>query len=136
MPADEHGEGAGVFLTALDLTRVPDAQEGPAASEKALFQLSDASGRVAFERVSPPALSTLSPSDAFVLDDTANHASPAVYVWVGSGASLTERRLALQYGQWYLYQQKRGAGRAAYAVQIVKMHEGQETDAFLSAIGA
>ncbi|EIW59129.1 fragmin60 [Trametes versicolor FP-101664 SS1] len=134
--AYEHGEGAGVLLTALGLTRVPDAQEGPAASEKALLQLSDASGQVTFERVAPPAFSTLSSSDAFVLDDTANHASPAVYVWVGSGASLTERRLALQYGQWYLYQKKRGAGRAAYAAQIVKMHEGQETDAFLSAIGA
>ncbi|KAI0632316.1 fragmin60 [Trametes polyzona] len=134
---NEHGEGAGVFLAALGLSSVPDPQELAATDgDTALFRLSDASGEVAFERVSPPTFSTFSSSDAFVLDNTTDRVSPAVYVWVGRGASLTERRLALQYGQWYLYQHKQGGGRAAYATQIVKMHEGQETDAFLSAIGA
>ncbi|KAI8994198.1 fragmin60 [Trametes punicea] len=132
--ADEHGDGAGIFLSALNLERVPSAPE-PATSEAALYRLSDASGVVTFERVSPPALSTLSSEDAFVLDDSANRASQAVYVWIGRNASLAERRLALQYGQHYLYKHKQGAGRDAYARHIVKMQEGQETDAFLGAMG-
>ncbi|KAH9847944.1 fragmin60 [Lenzites betulinus] len=135
---DENGQGAGVFLAALDLAAVHDAPHVSVSSESstALFRLSDESGEVLFEHVSPPALSTLSTSDAFVLDDSTNYASPALYVWVGRNASLTERRLALQYGQWYLYKHARGAGRAAYATHIVKMREGQETEAFLKAIGA
>ncbi|KAI0354865.1 fragmin60 [Trametes cingulata] len=137
---DEHGEGAGVFLSSLGLHSVPPAPELAAASrsETSLFRLSDASGEVTFEAVSPPALSTLSSDDAFVLDDTANRTdgAQAVYVWVGRNASLAERRLALQYGQRYLYETKRGEGRGAYAAHIVKMHEGQETDAFLAAMGA
>ncbi|KAI0661985.1 fragmin60 [Cubamyces menziesii] len=133
---DEHGQGAGAFLSEVGIHLVSAPAESPSTSETALFRLSDASGDVVFERVEPPALSTLSSDDAFVLDASADRASPAVYVWVGRGASLAERRLALQYGQRYLYQHRRGEGRAAYATHIVKMQEGQETDAFLAAMGA
>ncbi|KAI0763566.1 fragmin60 [Trametes elegans] len=130
---DEHGEGAGLFLSVLDLTSVPDAKEvSTESTPTALFRLSDASGQVTFDPVSPPMLSSLSSDDAFVVDDTGNRASPTVYVWVGRNASLTERRLALQYGQWYLYQHRQGAGRGAYAVHIIKLREGQETDDFLA----
>ncbi|KAI0365699.1 fragmin60 [Pilatotrama ljubarskyi] len=136
---DEHGAGAGVFLSALGLQSVPPVTELSSAShsETPLFRLSDASGKVTFERVLPPTLSALSSDDAFVLDATANRpaGTQAVYVWVGRNASLTERRLALQYGQRYLYERRKGEGRSAYATHIVKMREGQETDAFLAAMG-
>ncbi|KAI0333688.1 fragmin60 [Cubamyces sp. BRFM 1775] len=129
---DEHGQGAGAFLAELGAHHVAAPAETTSTSETALFRLSDASGDVVFERVEPPALSTLSSDDAFVLDAGAQ----AVYVWVGRNASLAERRLALQYGQRYLYEHRRGEGRAAYATHIVKIQEGQETDTFLAAIGA
>ncbi|KAI9058252.1 fragmin60 [Trametes sanguinea] len=133
---DEGGDGAGVFLSELGLDGVPPANEPTARSETTLFRLSDATGDVTFERVSPPAFSTLSSDDAFVLDDSASRTSQALYVWVGRNASLTERRLALQYGQNYLYRHRRGDGRDAVAKHIVKMEEGQETEAFLTAMGA
>ncbi|KAH9889762.1 fragmin60 [Cubamyces lactineus] len=133
---DEHGQGAGAFLAELGIHHVSAPAVISSTSETALFRLSDASGDVLFERVEPPALSTLSSDDAFVLDASANRASQAVYVWVGRNASLTERRLALQYGQRYLYEHRRDEGRAACATHIVKMQEGQETDAFLAAMGA
>ena len=133
---EEHGQGAGVFLAELGIHHVSAPAAISSTSETALFRLSDASGDVLFERVEPPAFSTLSSDDAFVLDASANRASQAIYVWVGRNASLTERRLALQYGQRYLYEHRRGEGRAAYATHIVKMQEGQETDAFLAAMGA
>ncbi|KAI0648163.1 fragmin60 [Trametes meyenii] len=133
---DEHGQGSGAFLAALDLESVPSVGDTTTSLETALFRLSDATGEVVFESVSPPAISTLSSDDAFVLDATTDRVSPAIYVWVGRSASLMERRLALQYGQWYLYQHRRGGGRSAYATNIVKMQEGRETDGFLAAIGA
>ena len=110
------------------------ATEG--AFEKTLFRLSDASGEVTFEPVSPPTEASLSPDDAFILDDSANHAEPAIYVWVGSRASRTERRLALEYGQRYLYKHRQSGGRAALATHIVRMDQGRETDAFIAAISS
>ncbi|KAH9931681.1 fragmin60 [Epithele typhae] len=113
---------------------------GPSAaatvtSPHALFRLSDASGEVVFDEVAPATASSLTSDDAFVLDASADAAAPAVYVWVGAGASLTERRLALQYGQRFLYAHRAQSGRAALATHIVRMAEGQETDAFRVAIG-
>ncbi|CDO77148.1 hypothetical protein BN946_scf184657.g23 [Trametes cinnabarina] len=133
---DEGGDGAGIFLLELGLDNVPAAPQPATTSDTTLFRLSDASGDVTFERVSPPALSSLSSEDAFVLDDNTNRASQALYVWVGRHASLGERRLALQYGQHYLYQHRRSEGRDGVAKHIVKMQEGQETEAFLNALGA
>ena len=78
----------------------------------------------------------MSPDDAFILDDSANHAEPAIYVWVGSRASRTERRLALEYGQRYLYKHRQSGGRAALATHIVRMDQGRETDAFIAAISS
>ncbi|KAJ8480678.1 hypothetical protein ONZ51_g6514 [Trametes cubensis] len=115
---DEHGQGAGAFLSEVGIHLVSAPAESPSTSETALFRLSDASGDVVFERVEPPALSTLSSDDAFVLDASADRASPAV---TGSG-------ICISIGG--------GEGRAAYATHIVKMQEGQETDAFLAAMGA
>ncbi|TBU59220.1 fragmin60 [Dichomitus squalens] len=131
---DEHGQGAGLFLSELGLEAVGPPQVVAFATEKALFRLSDSTGQLAFEPVSPPTKSSLSPDDAFVLDDSSNPTNPAIYVWIGANASLTERRLALQYGQHYLYKRKQGGGRAALATHIVKINQGQETDAFKSAI--
>ncbi|KAI0087764.1 fragmin60 [Irpex rosettiformis] len=133
---DEGGHGAGIFLSEIGLESVPitPTAEGKETKPPALFRLSDASGKVTFESVEPTARSTLSPSDAFLLDDIANETASAVYVWIGSGASLTERRIAVQYGQAYLYSHENG-GRKLYATSIVKIREGHEPEAFLRALG-
>ncbi|KAI1793348.1 fragmin60 [Ganoderma leucocontextum] len=131
---DEHGQGSGQFLSELGLEAVNPAQPTSFATEKALFRLSDATGELAFDPVSPPTESSLSPDDAFVLDDSANPHAPAIYVWIGASASLTERRLALQYGQHYLHKYRQSGGRAALSMQIVKLNQGRETEAFIAAI--
>ena len=132
--ADEHGHGSGQFLSKLGLEGVNPAQPTSFAAEKALFRLSDATGELVFEPVSPPTKSSLSPDDAFVLDDSASSATPAIYVWIGASASLAERRLALQYGQHYLLKYRQTGGRAALSIHIVKINQGQETEAFVAAI--
>ncbi|RDX42951.1 fragmin60 [Lentinus brumalis] len=135
---DEHGQGAGIFLSELGLQEVPPASTAAAESapEKTLFRLSDSNGDVTFEPVHPPTESSLSLEDAFILDDSGNRAEPAIYIWVGSRASRTERRLALEYGQRYLYKHRQSGGRAALATHIVRMDEGRETDAFKAAIAS
>ena len=88
--ADEHGQGAGLFLSELGLEAVsPSHPTTAAAAEKALFRLSDSTGELVFEAVSPPTESSLSPDDAFILDDSADPINPAIYVWIGERASLT-----------------------------------------------
>jgi gelsolin len=133
---DEGGSGASAFLAEFG----DDAKVGPArpasttASATKLFRLSDASGQVTFAPVDPPTKASLVSADAFLLD-----AASTIYVWLGRDASLTERRLAPQYAQRYLYEQQ-AAGDAHHAhgaaTSIVKMREGDESEAFLHALGA
>ena len=108
--------------------------EGNETKPPTLFRISDASGKVTFETVEPATRSSLSSSDAFLLDDIPSQTASAVYVWIGTGTSLTERRIAVQYGQAYLYNHENG-GRKLYATSIVKIREGREPDAFLHALG-
>lgn len=131
---DEGGYGVGTFLAELGLEAVPSAAEEKPKKPATLFRLSDSTGKVTFDVVEPVLRSSLSSSDAFLLDDAASTSSPAIYVWVGKGASLTERRLVVQYAQSYLYREEQ-ASRSHFAICIVKMNEGQETEAFLHALG-
>ncbi|KAK0188127.1 actin regulatory protein [Armillaria mellea] len=126
---DEDGSGAGIFLNEFGegtTLRQPDPSGG---GPRTLYRLSDASGSVTFEGIKPPTSASLSSSDAFLLDDSYDSQHPAVYVWIGKSASLTERKLALQYAQRYLHQRRLSAAR----VPIVKMREGEETETFLEA---
>jgi hypothetical protein len=59
----------------------------------------------------------LETNDAFIVDAV----SGGVYVWIGKGCTMDERRKAVQYGQEYIKQQKRPAH-----TQIVKVLEGVE----------
>jgi len=132
---DEGGQGAGAFLGALGLGSMPDSQsEAKEEQPPILHRLSDSSGQPTFDVVEPASRNALSSTDAFVLDDSLSTKAPAVYVWIGQQASLTEKRLVLQYAQQYLYN-KRAEGRTHAKVNIVKMSEGRETKAFLLALG-
>ncbi|KIP10198.1 hypothetical protein PHLGIDRAFT_101536 [Phlebiopsis gigantea 11061_1 CR5-6] len=133
---DEGGHGAGIFLSEIGLDSMPTtfAEDPTLSKPAALYRLSDASGKVAFESVDPASRASLSSSDAFLLDDTSNSSTPAIYVWLGQSASLGEKRLAIQYAQNYLHSLAQ-AGRKHYATTIVKMKEGRETEAFFRALG-
>lgn len=88
-----------------------------------LYKLSDASGQVEFSPL--PSDAGLDSSDAFLLD-----AQETVFVWIGSGASLTERKLSGEYAQRYLWQ-KEGADPS---IPIVRLSEGRETNEFTVAL--
>jgi gelsolin len=100
-----------------------------------LFRLSDSTGAVIFEPTYPVAYSSLSSSDAFLLDHS-HSAHLTVYIWLGKAASLNEQRLALQYAQHFLYDKrdKGEHGHVQVAANIVKMNEGNESDEFLQAL--
>ncbi|KAJ8080240.1 hypothetical protein PM082_017070 [Marasmius tenuissimus] len=139
---DEGGLGAGVFLAEFGTTTLQPEQHDTIHADTAtttgpvLIRLSDASGTVTFEQVEEPKLSSLSSLDAFLLDDSSSRENPAVYVWLGKESSLTERRLAPQYAQRYIYDKlvassaESGCHRRS-AIPIVTMREGDEDETFL-----
>ncbi|KAJ3488416.1 hypothetical protein NLI96_g2840 [Meripilus lineatus] len=134
---DEGTPGVGTFLTELGIdTMLPSqgTQETNPTHPRTLFRLSDASGSIDFEAMDSPSWSSLSSSDAFLLDDSGNSTAPAIYIWIGKEASLSEKRLAVQYAQRYLYQ-NRERSREHVSVNIVKIKEGHEIPAFLHALG-
>jgi gelsolin len=133
--SDEGSSGSGLFLTEFGegTTLLPDDTVVPGGAP-ILFRISDASGTATFEQVTPPAFSTLSSSDAFLLDDSMN--SSAVFVWIGNSASLNEKRLAPQYAQRYLYEKQSKDSKVKVAVPIIRIREGNEPREFLKALGA
>jgi gelsolin len=77
-----------------------DDNEHEKASEKRLFQLSDASGKLDFKEVAKGAAvkrNLLDSNDVFILDTGAE-----VFAWIGKGASVAEKKTAMQYAQEYL----------------------------------
>jgi len=130
---DEGTSGAYRFLSEFGegTALVPHIDEE--ARSVALYRLSDASGRISFERLPSAARALLSSDDAFLLDDSKNPQSPAVYVWVGKHASVREKRGIVQYAQQFLYQE-RETHRGKLGVAIIKMEEGNEVDGFFTGL--
>ncbi|TFK70946.1 fragmin60 [Pluteus cervinus] len=127
---DEGGPGAGKFLAAFgDGTILHPEDAETSQHQPVLHRLSDSTGSVEFTQVEGVAYKSFGSSDAFLLDDSTNPVNPAVYIWIGKEASLTERRLAGQYAQHYLYRKLEGGRKVA--VSIVKMAEGRESEEFL-----
>lgn len=89
-----------------------------------LFKLSDASGKIEFERLKDSDLkkSDLDTNDAFVLDINSK-----VFAWVGSKASKTESKLAIVYATDYL----KNHGRPAHT-PVLSLKEGQPNSEFYS----
>ncbi|KAJ3729218.1 fragmin60 [Lentinula raphanica] len=139
---DEGGHGTGIFLAEFgENTTIHRESESEKQAEEgaSLYRLSDASGTPSFTAVEPPiSFSSLSSSDAFILDNTFTaSSSAAIYVWLGSQSSLTERRLAVQYAQSFLHDKKLKLktdvkSKKGVAIPIVRMQEGQESEAFKS----
>jgi gelsolin len=93
-------------------------------TQKRLFRLSDSSGKMEFKEVgsstSKLKKSLLDSKDVFVLD-----AGQEVFAWIGKGASVSERKYAMQYAQEYL----KKFNRPAY-IPISRVLEGGENEVF------
>merc|ERR1712226_307348 len=72
------------------------------ASEKKLFRLSDASGKMEFTPEAKCEKATLDSSDVFVFDS-----GMSIFIWVGKGANKAERSGAMGYATQYLANNKR-----------------------------
>jgi len=82
-----------------------DDSEHEKASDRILFRLSDASGKLEFTEISRGAAvkrSQLDSNDVFILDSGAE-----VFAWIGKGASVDEKKKAMQFAQDYLVKFKR-----------------------------
>ncbi|KZP18584.1 fragmin60 [Athelia psychrophila] len=132
---DEGAPGASKFLAELGLEAMPSrsAASSKTSAPPTLYRMSDASGSAAFEPVDPPALASLSSEDAFLLDHSGSAAHPAIYIWIGKSASLTEQRLALQYAQNFAHKKQAEGGNFKVSVSLVKVKEGHESSSFIAA---
>lgn len=97
-----------------------DDAEAALSGDKALFQLSDASGELTFTKVDGTSL------DKFVSDDVMIYdAGHHVFAWIGKGANANERKNALGYAQSYLTKYNRPA-----FLPISRVFEGGENEEF------
>jgi len=124
---DEGDSDASPFWTFFGGKQSIAAETSTAASApftKALFRLSDASGKLSFTSVGEGNLarSLLQSSDVFILD-----AGFEVFVWIGKNSSATERKTALQHAIDYL----REHNRPNY-LPISRLLEGSENEVFNS----
>ena len=90
-----------------------------------------------FEKVEPATRTSLSSQDVFLVDHSYEATHPVIFIWIGTAASLNERRLSLQYAQHYLYDKQRKAPESTIVhvtSPIIKMREGEETPEFLAAL--
>jgi len=94
--------------------------------EKRLFQLSDASGSLQFTQIATGAnikRSQLDSNDVFILDTGAE-----VFAWIGSGASVDEKKKAMHFAQDYLTKFNRPA-----FLPICRILQGSENQVFENA---
>jgi len=129
---EEAGKDLKEFYDALgDKGTIKSAEEGgddsefENASEKKLFRLSDASGKMEFAEVAQgPKVkrNLLDSNDVFILDTGAE-----VFAWVGKGSSTDEKKYAMRYAQEYLKKYNRPA-----FTSIARILEGGENEVFES----
>jgi len=138
---DEDGH-ASVFLSefghGVTLRKADAPKENIAKTSPILFRISDATGVATFERVEPATRTSLLSQDVFLVDHSYDDTHPAIFIWIGTAASLNEKRLSLQYAQHYLYdKQCKAPGPKSIVrvtIPIIKMREGEETPEFLEAL--
>jgi gelsolin len=100
------------------------AESHAAPVEKRLFRLNDAGGSLNFSEVAHGKIhrSQLKSDDAFIFD-----AGPEVFAWIGSKASVQERKKALDYASRYLADHHR-----PLSTPISRILEGGENEEFES----
>jgi len=111
-----------------NLTHVAHGESVHKNVPKRLFSLSDAGGSLKLTQIAEGAAvkhSLLKSDDAFILD-----AGDHIWVWIGKGASVKERRYALGYAHQYLKEHSR-----PFTLPLSRIGEGQESRFFEIAIG-
>jgi len=102
-----------------------DDEKWEKATEKRMFQLSDAGGKLEFVSVGQGksvSATKLVSDDVFVIDVGAE-----IYVWIGKGASDSEKKSAMSHAQHYLEEYKRPAW-----LPLTRILEGSENELFTS----
>jgi gelsolin len=120
------------FYTHLTEEEEDEDEEDGGAEEpqKTLYRVSDDSGEIVFSKVKDDSdedvsLADFDSGDVFVLDN-----GKSCFVWVGSGASPTEKKNGIGYAHKHL-------GSTAHPlIPITVVKEGQHSAAFQSAIAA
>jgi len=110
-----------------DSGKVPKDDEWENVTDKKLFKLSDSKGNFEFTNIAEGnnvKKSLLDTNDVFVFD-AGNH----IYVWVGSKASVGEKKYAMRYAQEYTRTYSRPS-----VLPITSVPEGRENESFLKAI--
>jgi len=100
-----------------------DDNEAETKSDKKLFQLSDASGKLDFKEVAKGGAvkrTLLDSNDVFILDTGAE-----VFAWIGKGASVQEKKKAMSFAQDYLVKYNRPLW-----LPISRILEGGENEIF------
>ena len=121
------------FGQGVTLRKADTPKENIAKTPPILFRISDATGVATFEKVEPATRTSLSSQDVFLVDHSYDATHPAIFIWIGTAASLNERRLSLQYAQHYLYDKQCKAPESTVVrvtTPIIKMREGEETPEF------
>jgi len=98
-----------------------DDNEHEKGSQKVLFHLSDASGKLEFKEVGKGGAvkkQLLNSDDVFILDTGAE-----VFAWIGRGASVGEKKNAMKYAQDYVTKYKRPNW-----IPIARILEGGENE--------
>jgi gelsolin len=104
---EENGKDLDAFWTALggkgpvaSAESAGSDEEAETKSDKKLFQLSDATGKLEFKQVATGGAvkkNLLNSNDVFILDTGAE-----VFAWIGKGASVNEKSKAMHFAQDYL----------------------------------
>lgn len=141
-PTDEGGRGAGRFLAEFGLEELSTHVESSTTAhfKPTLFRISDQNQESTSPAFTPvniehgsPTLASLGANDAYILDASLHPTAPAIYVWIGSGASLTEGKYALRYAERYAKQLRgqSGNGEGHRPVGLVRLRQGGESEVFL-----
>jgi len=127
---EEGGKDLGEFWTALggqgaiqSAEAGGDDAEHELKTEKKLFRLSDASGKLEFNEIAKGNAvkrNLLDPSDVFILDTGAE-----VFAWIGKGASVQEKKKAMSFAQEYLVKYNR-----PMFMPISRILQGGENEVF------
>ena len=121
---EEFWKALGDRGTIADHSTVPKDDEWENIQEKKLFKLSDESGTLTFSSVAKCSRSSLDDNDVFILD-AGNH----IFAWVGSKASVDEKKFSMRYAQEYLKTYQR-----PHFLPLSLVSSGSEHEQFLKAI--
>jgi len=115
-------EATETFFANISTSEGADDEDWEKDSNKRLLQLSDASGELEFKEVAEGtvAKSCLDTNDVFIFD-----IGSEIYVWIGKGASSTEKKMGMAYASKYLTK----FDRPNY-LPVTQIYEGGENEIF------